>query len=154
MIIIEDFYKNRPPRLYEDYAPSLRSERNGLKVIEEVDKLEKLTTRGSDIASTIRATIYKQGSRNLIENFKSGKGYEGVLEMDKTIRIRKLTPTECYKLMGFTVEDCKRASESGISNAQLYKQAGNSIVVNVLEAIFKSLGETYEEFGSSNYETS
>lgn len=66
--------------------------------------------------------------------------------MDKRIRIRKLTPTECYKLMGFTAEDCKRASEGGISNAQLYKQAGNSIVVNVLEAIFKSLGETYKEF--------
>lgn len=62
------------------------------------------------------------------------------------VRIRKLTPTECYKLMGFTAEDCKKASEGGISNSQLYKQAGNSIVVNVLEAIFKSLGERYEEF--------
>lgn len=39
--------------------------------------MEKLTTRKSDIASTIRATIYKQGTRNLIENYKSGKGYEG-----------------------------------------------------------------------------
>lgn len=65
--------------------------------------------------------------------------------MDK-VRIRKLTPTECYKLMGFTAEDCKRVSEGGISNAQLYKQAGNSIVVNVLEEIFKSLGEIYTEF--------
>ena len=62
------------------------------------------------------------------------------------IRIRKLTPTECYKLMGFTAEDCKKVSDAGISNAQLYKQAGNSIVVNVLEAIFKSLGKNYEEF--------
>ena len=62
------------------------------------------------------------------------------------IRIRKLTPTECYKLMGFSAEDCKKASEGGVSNSQLYKQAGNSIVVNVLEAIFTSLGENYEEF--------
>lgn len=62
------------------------------------------------------------------------------------IRIRKLTPTECYKLMGFTEEDCKKCSAGGISNAQLYKQAGNSIVVNVLEAIFTSLGENYGEF--------
>ena len=62
------------------------------------------------------------------------------------VRIRKLTPTECYKLMGFTSEDCKKVSEGGISNSQLYKQAGNSIVVNVLEAIFTSLGENYEEF--------
>ena len=64
------------------------------------------------------------------------------------IRIRKLTPVECYKLMGFTGEDCTKCSEGGISNTQLYKQAGNSIVVNVLEAIFTSLGETYEEFRS------
>lgn len=60
--------------------------------------------------------------------------------------VRKLTPTECYKLMGFDAEDCKKVSEGGISNAQLYKQAGNSIVVNVLEAIFTELGKTYEEF--------
>lgn len=72
---------------------------------------------------------------------------KGVNDMDN-IRIRKLTPTECYKLMGFTAEDCKKASEGGISNAQLYKQAGNSIVVNVLEAIFTSLGERYSEFQS------
>lgn len=61
-------------------------------------------------------------------------------------RIRKLTPTECYKLMGFDAEDCKKASEGGISNSQLYRQAGNSIVVNVLEAIFTELGKIYEEF--------
>lgn len=66
--------------------------------------------------------------------------------MGGQVRIRKLTPTECYKLMGFTAEDCQKVSEGGISNAQLYKQAGNSIVVNVLEEIFKSLGETYKEF--------
>lgn len=66
--------------------------------------------------------------------------------MSESVRIRKLTPTECYKLMGFTAEDCKKCSEGGVSNSQLYKQAGNSIVVNVLEAIFTSLGEYYPEF--------
>ena len=69
--------------------------------------------------------------------------------MSDNVKIRKLTPTECYKLMGFTAEDCKKCSEGGISNSQLYKQAGNSIVVNVLEAIFTSLGENYEEFKSA-----
>lgn len=68
--------------------------------------------------------------------------------IEGNIRIRKLTPTECYKLMGFTAEDCKKCSDGGISNSQLYKQAGNSIVVNVLEAIFSELGKTYEEFRS------
>jgi DNA (cytosine-5)-methyltransferase 1 len=55
------------------------------------------------------------------------------------VRIRKLTPTECWRLMGFTKEDCDKASQAGVSNSQLYKQAGNSIVVDVLMAIFKEL---------------
>ena len=53
------------------------------------------------------------------------------------LRIRKLTPKECWRLMGFSDECFNKAS--GISNAQLYKQAGNSIVVNVLEKILEEL---------------
>ena len=53
-------------------------------------------------------------------------------------RIRKLTPKECWRLMGFDDEDFYKASQVN-SNAQLYKQAGNSIVVNVLEAILTNL---------------
>ena len=54
------------------------------------------------------------------------------------LRIRKLTPKECWRLMGFDDEDVEKAAQV-CSNSQLYKQAGNSIVVNVLEAIFKEL---------------
>ena len=54
------------------------------------------------------------------------------------LRIRKLTPKECWRLMGFSDEDFEKASKVN-SNTQLYKQAGNSIVVNVLMAIFKEL---------------
>lgn len=53
-------------------------------------------------------------------------------------RIRKLTPKECFRLMGFSDEDYENASKH-CSRTQLYKQAGNSIVVNVLEAIFKQM---------------
>ena len=52
-------------------------------------------------------------------------------------RIRKLTPRECFRLMGFTDSDFDKIK--GISNTQLYKMAGNSIVVNVLEGIFREL---------------
>lgn len=62
------------------------------------------------------------------------------------IKIRKLTPKECFRLMGFSDSDYKASSEAGISNSQLYKQAGNSIVVNVIEEIYKKLGEKYNEF--------
>ena len=61
--------------------------------------------------------------------------YQGVLD---GVRIRKLTPKECWRLMGFDDIDFEKA-ESVNSNSQLYKQAGNSIVVNVLEVILKGL---------------
>ena len=53
------------------------------------------------------------------------------------LRIRKLTPKECWRLMGFNDEDFEKAKAAPMSNTQLYKQAGNSIVVNVLEKIFQ-----------------
>lgn len=54
-------------------------------------------------------------------------------------KIRKLTPKECWRLMGFEDSDIDKCINAKISNTQLYKQAGNSIVVNVLEEIFKKL---------------
>lgn len=54
------------------------------------------------------------------------------------VRIRKLTPKECWRLQGFDDASFDRAAKVN-SNAQLYKQAGNSICVNVLENIFKNL---------------
>lgn len=55
------------------------------------------------------------------------------------MRIRKLTPLECWRLMGFDDEDFYKAKFAGISDTQLYKQAGNSIVINVLEFILDKL---------------
>lgn len=59
--------------------------------------------------------------------------------LSDNMRIRKLTPLECWRLMGFRDMDYYAAKSVGISDAQLYKQAGNSIVVTVLEAIFRNL---------------
>lgn len=171
-----------------------------------------VTTRNSDTASTIRATYYKNGERNVCENIENGNGYEGVVEsnnpkflgnvnnpkfgtgyaggvwdsenisptlttmqgggrqphvvcgVDKSnnnptiidnantlkadshpagvydeIRIRKLTPKETWRLMGFSDQDFDAAKNVGISNSQLYKQAGNSIVVDVLYYIYVEL---------------
>lgn len=61
-----------------------------------------------------------------------------VVEPQTQLRIRKLTPKECYRLMGFSDETFAKA-ESVCSNTQLYKQAGNSIVVDVLEHLFENL---------------
>lgn len=86
--IIDDIYNSRPAREYKDYSPVLRSERYGLKVV-------------------------------------------------NNHRTRKLTPRECWRLMG--VDDSDFDKIQGTSNSQLYKMAGNSIVVDVLYYIFKQL---------------
>lgn len=54
-------------------------------------------------------------------------------------RIRKLTPRECFRLMGVSETDIDKIQAAGISNSQQYKMAGNSIVVDVLEHLLKNL---------------
>lgn len=54
-------------------------------------------------------------------------------------RIRKLTPRECFRLMGVSDVDINKIQAAGISKSQQYKMAGNSIVVNCLAAIFRQL---------------
>lgn len=68
------------------------------------------------------------------------ENYGTVTATIQNYRIRKLTPKECWKLMGFDDEDFEKAEKVN-SNTQLYKQAGNSIVVDVLEHIFSKLNE-------------
>lgn len=65
--------------------------------------------------------------------------YNNAILQNGDVRVRKLTPKECWRLMGFEDKDIDNAIAIGMSNAQLYKQAGNSIVVNVLMAIFKEM---------------
>lgn len=260
-VIVEDFYKNRDERVYADVAPTLRSERNGLKVAEPfINKI--------DITQTVRVRKYEVDCEKLCEvlrTYKSSSGLnnqdianhlnipltkvehwfrqdksfaipsediwfelkallgvktdefdnaimtfeekEGVFEKSNrcyfpngiaptitcasenekviepkiireepleregwhnhakevistqgvcrtlcaqannlvtkikepcNLRIRKLTPKECWRLMGFDDEDFEKASKVN-SNSQLYKQAGNSIVVDVLCYIFREM---------------
>lgn len=83
------------------------------------------------------AAISKNG---IVPTLTSAMGMGGghIPMIANNLRIRKLTPKECWRLMGFDDEDFEKAEKVN-SNTQLYKQAGNSIVVNVLEAIFKNL---------------
>ena len=55
--------------------------------------------------------------------------------VEPLLRIRKLTPLECWRLQGFTDEQHNAVEASGISNSQRYKQAGNAVTINVIEAI-------------------
>ena len=86
-----------------------------------------------------RGRIYDPDGLSPTLNTCSGGGLEPKF-IDRScvdVRIRKLTPRECFRLMGFTDDDFDKIK--GISNSQLYKMAGNSIVVNVLTEIFKEL---------------
>ena len=83
-----------------------------------------------DIAPTQTANCGSTTSSAAVLISEDGSNY---------LKIRKLTPLECWRLMGFDDEDFYKAKNVGISDTQLYRQAGNSIVVNVLEEIFKTL---------------
>lgn len=54
-------------------------------------------------------------------------------------RIRKLTPVECWKLMGLTKADCEKARNIGVADGNLYKQAGNGLVTNCIQLLFEHL---------------
>ena len=68
----------------------------------------------------------------------TGGGHIPMIGNIPNFRIRKLTPKECWRLMGID-DECFDKAEQVNSNSQLYKQAGNGIVVNVLYYIFKEL---------------
>lgn len=77
-----------------------------------------------------------------------------VHKIEPSIRIRKLTPKECFRLMGFSDENFE-AAEKMVSNSQLYKQAGNSIVVDVLYYIlvelYKAMPYLFEDLRLSSF---
>ena len=62
-----------------------------------------------------------------------------LIESDRALAIRKLTPKECWRLQGFSDKQFEKAKKAGVSNSQLYKQAGNAVTVDVIEQIGKRL---------------
>ena len=81
-----------------------------------------------------------------------GKGWIFVQTEDGRlawIRIRKLTPRECFRLMDVDEHYIDKIQSAGISDSQQYKMAGNSIVVSCMEGIFYNLfaNDRQEEYG-------
>ncbi len=106
----------------------------GLAPTVTTNKGEGLKIIDADISYCITAS-YQKGT-SLEDYFRKGRRQ---LFQDDDLKIRRLTPLECFRLMGFTDEDFAKIKKVGISDSQAYKQAGNSIVVNVIEAIFRNL---------------
>ena len=67
-------------------------------------------------------------------------------------KIRKLTPLECFRLMGFEDDDYHKLKDNKISDSQIYKMAGNSVVVNVIEEILKELIPEYIASSNNTYQ--
>lgn len=84
---------------------------------------------------------YRPPMKGYSKTLKANANDAGVVE---SFRVRKLTPKECYRLMGFTDEQFDK-SQAFSSDSQLYKQAGNSIVVDILYYIFEKLFEVDTE---------
>ena len=101
-----------------EYGKKIRNQYEKGEINERRSNMREFTTRTDGVSNTL-TTVQK-------DNY-----------LFDSYRIRKLTPLECFRLMGFTDEEFERIQ--GISNTQLYKMAGNSICVPVLEAILRNL---------------
>lgn len=114
-----------------DSIPNPYNKKRAQELLNEKGYLPELhnpyhNTELKDISPTV--TTYSGNSTN-----------SGTVLYKHNFRIRKLTPKEYWRLMGFDDNDFEKAKSAGISNTQLYKQAGNSIVVDVLQYIFRNL---------------
>lgn len=142
--LIDDAYLgfNPIPRVYENHSHTLSASRFGLKVaIKQATKKGYVECEVGGVAdlsypdSKTRRGRVQEGGK-ICPTLTATE--TGVCRIESDIRIRKLTPKECWRLMGFDDKSFK-AAEQVNSNSQLYKQAGNSIVVDVLYYIFVEL---------------
>lgn len=117
-----------------EVSPTLMAGNNEIVKIEKVGQISSEGSQCGTVVSTngvyptISAGCHGYANPHILEKNTDVEKY----------RIRKLTPLECWRLMGFTDEDFYKAEKVN-SNSQLYKQAGNSIVKNVLMAIFNKM---------------
>ncbi len=105
--------------------------------IKRIEKVGQISSEGSQCGTVV-------SDNGLMGTLSAGThGYVNNHILSQ-YRIRKLTPKECWRLMGFTDEEFEKAAAVN-SNTQLYKQAGNSIVVDVLVAIFSEMINSLED---------
>ena len=143
----------------DDISPTLTVNKgDGLKIAVEDSSLDVHQNINKLQESLKRAFIYKRNmSVNVIGNYTPSnhdasrvvdsngiaptvkENHGTVTAVNVGFKLRKLTPRECWRLMGFSDTDFDKVSNISISENQLRKQAGNSICVSVLERIFKQL---------------
>lgn len=98
----------------------------------ETEQRFEVNTTGMSNAITTVQKDYYVGEPN--------KGDDKFMDnIEPLYRIRKLSPIECWKLMGLTKEDCLKARDVGVADGHLYAQAGNGIVSNCVQLLFEHL---------------
>ena len=114
-------------------------DKHGIAVREATKQGYALAERGDSVNVSYPTSKTRRGrvGKQVAQTLQAGEVNQGVVMND--IRIRKLVPIETWRLQGFTDEQFYKAKDSGVSNSQLYKQAGNSVTVNVVDAIVKCL---------------
>ena len=97
---------------------------HGIAIVDRKGTLKENAT-AEQVASCLTAGAHSAGNHSDMDLLSDG------------YRIRRLTPLECWRLQGFPDEAFYKAQQAGVSNSQLYKQAGNSVTVNVISEIAK-----------------
>lgn len=100
-----------------------------------INQIGNLSDSGSFGGNPQAGRVYSIEGISPTLNTMQGGGREPKIMIDD--RVRKLTPLECWRLQSFPDELFNKAQATGMSDSQLYKQAGNSVTVNVIEAIAK-----------------
>lgn len=99
---------------------------------------KQIIERADGVYTSASDEFQRPPLKDLSRTLKANTHDAGVLT-NPPFRVRRLTPRECWRLMAFTDEEFDKVQAKGISNTQLYKMAGNSIVVNCLLALFYNL---------------
>ena len=126
---------------WEDLEDFLINVNNEKILVRELVKSKYSVAEVGDSINTMRANRLGRGriGHGIINTLLTSPEICAVVKEKQNIRLRKLTPKEAFRLMGFDDTDYQRAVDIGTSDTQLYKMAGNSVVVNVLEAILRNL---------------
>jgi DNA (cytosine-5)-methyltransferase 1 len=126
-------------------SPTLPAMETNICRIEKqaIETFESNDCKDGDIIDSFNKRVNKSGICPTITT--RPEGLKTAILPVINYRIRKLTPRECWRLMGFTDKDFDNA-QSVNSNSQLYKQSGNSIVVDVLYYLFKSIIDTLKKY--------
>lgn len=124
-------------RDYKDPAKIVIEDENAIVVPENTKQGYQIAHEGDGIYTN--RVEQKRGTvqRGSIQTIKANNS--DIAVVDNGLRIRRLTPFECGKLMGFDRSDFERMYDSGLSESALYHSAGDSIVTTVLMGLFGSL---------------